>query len=660
MTDVLNQVFLAANLVIMVAYAAITVAIVVPVLQTGQLRTNKLATATAMIFFSCSLGHGLHAVMALQSATGSPGTAHAGMAGSDTFAMSAAWDIATAAIGVYYWTLRRAYGVLLSAGAIYVDPAGKQVLDAAGARERAARDAAEAHRATLATVVEHSNDAVIGASPEGVITAWNHGAELLFGYQADEVIGRTAEILADGPGSEQQSKVLARLRDGERTISYEGQRLRKDGTPVDVAFSINAITDHAGRTIGVSLIARDVTAARELAERQQAIADRTNQAQRMESLGKLAGGVAHDFNNILAIIANYTDFAIEGCDDKPEVQADLRQVRGATDRATNLTRQLLTFTRGDAIQPQNVDLNIALGEVHTILERTIGEHITLLAQPFPDTVTVHVDPGQLQQILLNLAINARDAMPEGGTIVLEAGTTDLTGDEVDIQPPLPADAYARLLVSDTGHGIPHEVLEHIFEPFYTTKPRGKGTGLGLATVYGIVTEAGGGINVYSEPGIGTTFRIYLPLIVTTGRENTPTTTTRPAEPPGGQDRTVLVVEDEQPLRRVITRILTTGGYHVISAANGLEALDQFHRHGCDILLTDVIMPEMSGTQLARRLLEHRPDLPVVFMSGYSNGLLGTTHILDDDVSFVEKPFTANVLLTKVAEAWFSHAAPTSR
>jgi two-component system, cell cycle sensor histidine kinase and response regulator CckA len=334
-------------------------------------------------------------------------------------------------------------------------------------------------------------------------------------------------------------------------------------------------------------------------------------------------------------------------------------VRAAADRATNLTRQLLTFTRGDAIQPQDVDLNTALGEVRAILGRTIGEHITLLAQPFPEAVTVHVDPGQLQQILLNLAINARDAMPKGGTIVLEAGTTDLNGDEVDIQPPLPAGAYARLLVSDTGHGIPQEVLEHIFEPFYTTKPRGKGTGLGLATVYGIVTEADGGINVYSEPGIGTTFRIYLPLVASADRESTPGTTARPAAPPDGQGRTVLVVEDERALRRVITRILTTGGYHVISAADGLEALDQFRRHGCDILLTDVIMPEMSGTELADRLLDQSPDLPVVYMSGYSNGLLGTTHVLDEDVSFVEKPFTADVLLTKVAEAWHSRTMPTS-
>nr|WP_296073334.1 ATP-binding protein [uncultured Actinoplanes sp.] len=657
--NVPDRVFIVANVVIMVAYAAITVAIVVPVGRAGQLRTNKLATATAMIFFSCSVGHGLHALMALRAAWHAAGSGHlhTSMAGTSVF--SGGWDVLTAAVGVYYWTLRRTYGVLLGRGAIYLDPGGKQVLDEAGARERAARDVAEAHRATLATVVEHSDDAIIGLNPEGVITAWNHGAERIFGYRADEVIGEPGAMLADGPGSRQQHETLARVRQGERSIIYEAQRLRKDGTPVDVSFSITAITDPADAVIGISVTARDVTAVREAAERQRAMAERTNQAQRMESLGKLAGGVAHDFNNILAIIANYTDFAIEQTDDKPDVQADLRQVRAATDRATNLTRQLLTFTRGDAIQPQDVDLNAAIGEIRDILGRTIGEHITLVARPSTEVITVHVDPGQLQQILLNLAINARDAMPEGGTLVLEAGLVVLDGEEIAVQPRLAAGPYARLLVSDTGQGMSSDVVEHIFEPFYTTKPRGKGTGLGLATVYGIITEAGGAINVYSEPGIGTTFRVYLPLADASERTGLPMPD-RLASPPDGQGRGVLLVEDEPALRRVITRILTNGGYHVVSAANGPEALELFDRHDVDILLTDVIMPEMSGTQLAHLLQSERPGLPVVYMSGYSNGLLGTTHVLDDDITFLEKPFTAAGLLAKVGEAWSPAEASAPR
>jgi PAS domain S-box-containing protein len=653
------QIFILANLVIMSAYAAIAVAIVVPVFRAGQLRTNKLATATVLIFFSCSVGHGLHAFMILRAATDPAGTAHAGMGSGSASVLSAAWDTGTAAVGVYYWTLRRAYGLLLGRGALYVDPYGKQVLDEAGARERAARDVAEAHRATLATVVEHTDDAIIGLDPEGVITAWNHGAEKIFGYATSEVIGRPASLVAGDAGGRQQKDILARLRHGERNIGYEARRLRKDGTPVDVAVSITAITDQAGAVIGNSVVARDVTAARETTERQRAVAERSSQAQRMESLGKLAGGIAHDFNNILAIIANYTEFALEECDDKPAVQADLRQVRTAAERATNLTRQLLTFTRGDAIQPQDVDLNSALGEARDILARTIGEHITLVARQSAEALIVRADSGQLQQVLLNLAINARDAMPDGGTLVLEAGNAVLDGDMTVTQPSLPAGAYARLLVSDTGHGILPEVAEHIFEPFYTTKPHGKGTGLGLATVYGIVTEAGGGINVHSEWGIGTTFRIYLPLSPASDG-SVPSAARRDAEPPGGEGRTVLVVEDEPALGRVITRILTTGGYHVVSAAGGPEAVELFHRHACDIVLTDVIMPEMSGRRLAEVLQSEQPDLPVVYMSGYSNGLLGTTHILDDDITFIEKPFTAADLLTKIAQAWHGDAIRTSK
>lgn len=643
-----DQMFLLANLVIMVAYAAITVAIVVPVTRAGQLRSNKLATATALIFFSCAVGHGLHALAALLLAirgADHPGE-HAGTGG--WFWVSAVWDTFTATVAVYYWTLRRGYGVLLGQGAIYLDPYSRDRIDEAGAREQAARDVAEAHQTTLAMVVEHSDDAIIGLTPDGMITAWNGGAERVFGYAAAEALGRPAKMLAEPDGAGQQSTTLARIRGGERSIRYEARRTRRDGTPIDVSLVVTPIRNRAGELTGISAVARDITAAKEHAERQRAVAERTQQAQRMESLGNLAGGVAHDFNNILAIIANYTDFAIEETADRPEVHSDLIQVRTAVERATNLTRQLLTFTRGDAIQPRNVGLNAALAEIEAMLERTIGEHIHLVVVPSATPLTVHADPGQLQQVLLNLAINARDAMPDGGTLVLEANRADLDGDELNMQPPLPAGRYARMEISDTGEGIPPEVAQRIFEPFFTTKPRGKGTGLGLATVYGIVTEAGGSVNLYSEPGVGTTFRIYLPLV------DAPADTAAPADresgPPRGDGRTVLVVEDEVALARIITRILTDNNYRAVIANNGREALALFDQHGCDLLLTDVIMPEMSGPRLAALLTERRPGLPVIYMSGYSNGLLGSTHVLAGDIAFIEKPFTAADLLNKLATA----------
>ncbi|KUL27906.1 ATP-binding protein [Actinoplanes awajinensis] len=649
-----DQMFQLANLVIMAAYAAITVAIVVPVTRAGQLRSNKLATATALIFFSCAVGHGLHALGALLAAVGAPAGHGVHAQATGWFWASAIWDAFTGAVAVYYWTLRRGYGVLLGPGAIYVDPFTRLRLDEADARERAAQDVAEAHRATLATVVEHSDDAIIGLTPDGTVTAWNGGAVRLFGYTAEEMLGRPATMLADEAGAGQQYATLARIRDGERSIAYEARRVGRDGAPVDVSLVITPIHDQAGTVIGVSVVARDITAAKENAERQQAVQERTQQAQRMESLGNLAGGVAHDFNNILAIIGNYTEFAIEETADLPGVQADLIQVRTAVERATNLTRQLLTFTRGDAIQPRNVALNPALAEIRAMLERTIGEHITLVTVPSAAPLTVHADPGQLQQVLLNLAINARDAMPEGGTLVLEANAADLDGHELNMQPPLPAGRYARLLISDTGEGMPPEVVARIFEPFFTTKPCGKGTGLGLATVYGIVTEAGGSVNLYSEPGVGTTFRIYLPLVDAPGDPEQETA--RPVAPRRGEGRVVLVVEDEVALSRIITRILTENDYWVVTAPDGRQALAQFDQHGCDLLLTDVIMPEMSGPRLAELLTERRPGLPVIYMSGYSNGLLGSTHVLDGDITFIEKPFTAAELLHKLAA---THREPVS-
>ena len=506
------------------------------------------------------------------------------------------------------------------------------------------RDPAENHRATLAAVVAHSHEAIIGVTLNGIVTAWNGGAERLFGYTAAEAIGHPAAVLADASGHPEQLDVLARIRLGERSLRYEARRVHKNGSPLEIAVTVAPILDLGDTVIGISVVARDIAAAREAAERRRLVEARTHQAQRMESLGKLAGGVAHDFNNILAIIVNYTDFAAEQSTD-PAVRADLEHVRIAADRAISLTHQLLVFTRGDTIQPQHLDLNDAIDEVRSMLHRTIGEHIELRTAPAPAPLTVHADPGQIQQILLNLSLNARDAMPDGGTLVIEANRASLDEHQTDMHPALASGPYARLLVSDTGEGMTAEVATRIFEPFFTTKPRGQGTGLGLSTVYGIVAEAGGGVNVYSEPGIGTTFRVYLPLA-----DPPADAAVRPAAEtavPRGRGETVLVVEDEPALGRIVARILSQGGYRVLSAITATEALDLDREHGCDLLLTDVIMPGMAGPRLAGLLEARHAGLPVLFMSGYSNGLLGTTHVLDPDIAFIEKPFTAEDLLRRI-------------
>ncbi|GAA4942943.1 hypothetical protein GCM10025331_32060 [Actinoplanes utahensis] len=624
-----EQLFLLGNLGTMITYAAITVAIAVPVARAGQLRSNRLAVATALIFLTSAVGHGLHAWLAFANLDRAEHSVTLVWVW-----VLAWWNVVTGAAGLYYWISRRR--ALVETGAIYSDPGRQKLLDEA-----------DVHRATLEAVVEHTDDAIVGITLDGTITAWNGGAERLFGYTAAEIIGSSASVLADDPGAAEQQEVIRRIRAGERGVSYETRRFCKDGRPVETSLSVAAIRDRSGRPTGVSVVARDITAIKEAAARQRAVEERTHQAQRMESLGKLAGGVAHDFNNILAIIANYTDFALEEAAGNESLTGDLTHVRTAADRAVHLTRQLLTFTRGDTIQPQDVDLNASLAEVGGMLGRTIGEHITLITVPSAEPVVVHADPGQIQQVLLNLAINARDAMPDGGTLVLETDVAGLDGGEIDMQPPLPAGTYARLLVSDTGEGMSAEVAAHIFEPFYTTKPRGKGTGLGLSTVYGIVAEAGGSLNVYSEPGVGTTFRVYLPLVTAPGAATVPGP--RSAAPPAGGGRTVLVVEDEPALARVVTRILAGAGYTVLTATGGPQALTLFQQHGCDALLTDVIMPEMSGRRLADLIHETVPTLPVLYMSGYSNGLLGTTHVLDGDIALIEKPFTAHDLLHRLAE-----------
>ena len=643
-----DQVFLLGNAVIMVAYAAVAAAIAVPLVRAGQVRSNRLATATALIFFSCAVGHGFHAVLSYRALTGATG--HPATAGSWP---AAAWDLCTAGVGIYYWTLRRGYGLLVDRGAMYIDPGGQHRLDAAGAREQAANDLAENHRATLATVVEHSDDAIVGTDLAGTVTAWNGGAERLFGYPAAEMIGRPASMLADAGGTGEQDGVLARMAAGERSLHYEARRLHKDGSPLEIGVSVAPIQDRDGTIIGISVVARDIAAAKEAAERRRLVQERTHQAQRMESLGKLAGGVAHDFNNILAIIVNYTDFAAEQSGD-PAVRADLEHVRTAADRAISLTHQLLVFTRGDTIQPQDIDLNASIAEVRAMLHRTIGEDIDLRTEPAPGPLTVHADAGQIQQVLLNLSLNARDAMPGGGTLVIEANRATLDEHQTAMHPALPPGPYARLLVSDTGDGMEPEVAAHIFEPFFTTKPRGQGTGLGLSTVYGIVSEAGGGINVHSEPGIGTTFRVYLPLAGQSRKAVVARAVQQAA--PRGHEETVLVVEDEVALGRIIARILSQGGYRVLSAASGGDALALDGEHGCDLLLTDVIMPGMSGPRLAELLEARHPGRPVLFMSGYSNGLLGSTHVLDPDIAFIEKPFTADDLLRRVSAALSSTAS----
>jgi signal transduction histidine kinase/CheY-like chemotaxis protein len=383
--------------------------------------------------------------------------------------------------------------------------------------------------------------------------------------------------------------------------------------------------------------------------------DRLRHAERMESLGQLVGGIAHDFNNLLNVIAGFSDMLAEeiaglaGADARlGSVLGDVEQVRDAAQRAIRLTRQLLIFARSDVVHPEALSLNDISTGLEQLLRRTLGEHIDLSITPAGGLWPVMADAGQLEQVLVNLAVNARDAMPGGGKLTID--TENITVDEAyaDSRPGLKPGRYARLRVSDTGVGMPPEVLARVFEPFFTTKPKGKGTGLGLATFYGIITGAGGHAQIYSEPGIGTTITGLLPA---TGEKAS--RSARPqAAAPRGRGETILLVEDEASLQELASRILTGSGYQVRAARTAIEApvIAADTGQPIDLLLTDVVMPELLGNEVAKRVHAIRPALPVLYMSGYAQPVLDTHGAFASQIDLMEKPFTEATLLTRVRRA----------
>ena len=532
------------------------------------------------------------------------------------------------------------------------DDHGITVGASAVARDISARKSAEARQLetdkylqTLAAIVESSEDAIIARALDRTVTVWNPAAERMYGYTRAETIGTDISAIA-GSATAEIKDLIARVLAGQRVDSYETQRTHRDGTLVDISVGLSPIRDTEGAVVGTSAVARDITARKRAEARQREIDERTALAQRLQSLGQLAGGVAHDFNNLLAIISNFTVFVIDQTTDDDAVQADLGQVHKAAERAAGLTRQLLLFTRGESARPELLDVNAAIAEAQALLARTIGENIELIAVPSPEPLMICADGGRIQQVLVNLAVNARDAMPDGGTLVIEGAVADLDEHQTGLQPGLQhAGRYVRLLVSDTGIGMSKEVAARIFEPFYTTKPTGKGTGLGLATVYGIVTDAGGSLNVYSEPHLGTTFRAYFPLAE--DPSGPAATTPDIVELARGDGQTILAVDDEDAIRQVVKRILDNAGYHVLTADGGSTALDLDTQSRCQLLLTDVVMPGMSGRRLAELLRRRHPGLPVLYMSGYSDRLRETTSADGEDFGFIEKPFTAHGLLERV-------------
>ena len=493
----------------------------------------------------------------------------------------------------------------------------------------------------LASIINSSEDAIIGKDLFGIITSWNPGAEHIYGYKAEEVIGKSISILAPKERPDEIPDILRKIARGESVEHFETVRVTKDGRRLIMSISVSPMRDTSGAVIGASVIARNIT-------EQKRAEDQLRQSQKMEAVGRLAGGVAHDFNNVLGIITACTELLRGRL--SPEIAEYVENIRTAAQRGASLTRQLLAFSRRQAVQPTVFDLNERLHEISKLLRPLMGDDVELVVQRRPGSAVVETDPSQLDQIVLNLAVNARDAMPRGGKLILEIANAEFDDHFTRQHPQVTPGKYVLLAVSDTGMGMDEATVSRIFEPFFTTKEPGKGTGLGLATVYGIVRQSGGYIWVYSEPGRGTTFKIYLPSAE--HKLHSRPKAENDANLPTAKGTTILLVEDDDTMRSLTRKMLEEHGYSVIEANGGQAALERANQDhvNVDIVLTDVVMRGMSGPELGLRLSQSHPDVKIVYMSGYTGELISQHDALQPGIALLEKPFTRATLLQALHNA----------
>ena len=494
----------------------------------------------------------------------------------------------------------------------------------------------------LAQAVENSAELIAISDPDGRISFVNHALLLATGYKENELIGELFGkllISQNNPtGTDEEIRV--------RTIFSGGWRgeciaRRKDDTEYPVFLSTGQIKDSDGRVIGIFGIGQDITDRKRLEGQLLA-------SQKMEAVGRLAGGVAHDFNNLLGVIMGYSDLVLDGFPTDDPRCNQLQQVKKAAVRATSLTRQLLAFSRKQVFQPKVLDLNVLVTDFNKMLGRLVGEDIEMVNILKQGLGQVKADPGQIEQVIMNLVVNARDAMPNGGKLIIETANVDLDETYCRSHPPTQPGQYVMVAVSDTGIGMDAATQARIFEPFFTTKEQGKGTGLGLATTYGVVKQSEGYIWVYSELGKGTTFKVYLPRVdepaQTLEADRANLKLARGVE-------TILLVEDADALRELTAALLEMNGYTVLAMENGKEAikLAESYNGQIHVLLTDVVMPGMSGRELANYLTTKRPDMRVLYMSGYTRDAIMHRGVLDDGISFIEKPFSQEALMRKLRE-----------
>lgn len=486
--------------------------------------------------------------------------------------------------------------------------------------------------------------AIISFDPRYNILEWNRAAERIFGWSREEAVGKNVlELYILEENKEVMKQLLDSYAQGSDEIKANiNQNLRKDGTVITCSWQDVVIRDSEGGVAGILGTAIDVT-------EQARLEEQLNQAQKLESVGRLAGGMAHDFNNLLTTILGYSELI--GMDESlnDTVAEGIEDIRKSAERGARLIRQLLAFSRKQILQPRPINLNELITDLEKMLKRLIEENIDLITKLEPEIKQIEADPVQIEQVIMNLAVNSRDAMPQGGKLTIETGNVYLDEEYCRVHSGVQPGDYVLLAVSDNGCGMDEEVRRQVFDPFFTTKEVGKGTGLGLATVYGIVKQSGGYIWVYSEPEQGTVFKIYLPQI----KEDQDRSTGVPkAEEAAGGKEAILLVEDDESLRGLAVKVLRKYGYAVIEAANGIEALEAVvasNRPEIDLLITDVIMPEMGGKELSGKLLERYPGIKVLYISGYTDNAIVHHGVLDEGVSFLPKPFSPISLSQKVRD-----------
>jgi len=494
-------------------------------------------------------------------------------------------------------------------------------------------------------LVENANSIIVRVDPQGRITFFNEFAERFFGYSKDEIFGRhlvgTIVPETEGSGRDLAAMIEDIILHPERYASNENENVKRNGERVWVSWTNRPLFDADGRLVEILGIGNDVTQRRKLEEQYR-------QSQKMEAVGRLAGGIAHDFNNLLTVIIGYSELLSSGLAKNDPLRLNAQEIQKAGERAASLTRRLLVFSRKQILLPRVMDLNQVIRDMETLLGRLIGEDIELVTALSPGLGSVKADPGQIEQVIMNLVVNARDAMPEGGRIRVETADMDLDGIYVSGEQDLVAGPYVMMAMSDTGVGIDSRILPQIFEPFFTTKEEGKGTGLGLPMVYGIVRQSGGHLRVFSRPGQGTTFQVYLPRI--DEAVESPSPEPAPAEALKGSG-VVLLAEDEESVRSILRLTLQSHGYFVLEASSGEEALQVCTQHPgrIDLLVTDVVMPGMNGPSLAERMACLQPGIRVLFLSGYTDGAVLTEAVRGPGAAFLQKPFFPADLMQKVRE-----------